>query len=55
MFILVTEWYGPQVFVIKSVKKNTVLWTYVIKNCDGKEMVGTFNENELEKTNQKRT
>ena len=55
MFILVTELYGSHVFVIKRVKKNTVLWTYVINNRNGKEMVGTFNENELEKTNQKRT
>ena len=36
-----------EVFLIKKVK-NTVLWTYVIK-----EIVGTFYEKKLQKTNQK--
>ena len=40
------------VFVIKKVK-NTVPWTYVINDLNGKEIVGTFYENEFQKTNQK--
>ena len=40
-----------EVFVIKKVK-NTVPWTYVISNLDGEEIVGTFYEKELQKTNQ---
>ena len=37
--------------MIKEVK-NTVPWTYVINNLSGKEIVGTFYQNELQKTNQ---
>ena len=33
--------------------KNTVLWTYVISDLSGKEIVGTFFKKELKKTNQK--
>ena len=33
--------------------KNTVLWTYVISDLKGKEIVGTFYEKELQKTYQK--
>ena len=40
-----------EVFVIKIVK-NTVPWTYVINNLNGEEIVGTFYENELQRTNQ---
>ena len=39
-------------FVIKKIK-NTVLWTYVINDLDGEEIVGSFFEKELQKTNQK--
>ena len=39
-------------FVIKKVK-NTVPWTYIISNLKGEEIVGTFYEKELQKTNQK--
>ena len=39
-------------FVNKNVK-NTVSWTYVINDLNGEEIVGTFYENELQKTNQK--
>ena len=42
--------------MIKKVKKSTVLWTYVISICcyfKGEGIVGTFYEEELEKTNQK--
>ena len=40
-----------EVFVIKKVK-NTVPWTYVINDLNGKEIAGTFSEKELQKTNQ---
>ena len=41
-------------FMIKKLKA-TVLWTYVISDLKGKEIVGTFYEKELpkKKTNQK--
>ena len=41
-------------FMIKKLKA-TVLWTYVISDLKGKEIVGTFYERELpkKKTNQK--
>ena len=38
--------------MIKKVK-NTVPWTCVINDLNGKEIVGTFYEKELQKTNQK--
>ena len=41
-----------EVFVIKKVK-NTVPWTYVINDLNGEEIIGTFYEKELQKTNQK--
>ena len=34
--------------------KNTVPWTYVINDLSGKEIIGTFYEKELQKTNLKR-
>ena len=37
-------------FVIKKVQ-NTVSWTYVINDLNGKEITGTFYEKELQKTN----
>ena len=40
------------VFVIKKVK-NTVPWTYVITNLNGEDIVGTFYQKELQKTNKK--
>ena len=42
--------YSEEVFVIKKVK-STVPWTYV--TSDIKEIVETFHEKELQKTNQK--
>ena len=39
-------------FVIEKVK-NTVRWTYVINDLNGEEIIGTFYEKELQKTNQK--
>ena len=44
--------WSEEVFVIKKVK-NTVPWTYVINDLNGKEIVGTFYQNELQKTDQK--
>ena len=47
-----TKGYTPnwfeEVFVIKEVK-NTVPWTYVIKDLNGEEIVGTFYGKELQK------
>ena len=42
---------SEEVFVIKKVK-NTLLWTYVINDLNGEEIIGTFYEKELQKTNQ---
>ena len=47
----VPNW-SEEVFVIKKVK-NTLPWTYVISDIKGEEIVGTFYEKELQKTNQK--
>ena len=44
---------SEEVFVIKKVK-NTVLWTYIISDLNGEEIVGMFYEKELQKTNQKK-
>ena len=33
--------------------KNTVPWTYVISDLNGEEIIGSFYEKELQKTNQK--
>ena len=44
--------WSEKVFVIKKVK-NTVPWTYVINDLNGEEIIGTFYEKELQKTNQK--
>ena len=47
--------YGPnwseEVFINKI--KNTVPWTYVINDLNGEEIIGSFYEKELQKTNQK--
>ena len=37
----------------KAFVKNTVRWTYVISDFNGKKFVGTLYEKELQKTNQK--
>ena len=47
----ISNW-SEKVFVIRKVK-NTVPWTCVISDSKGKEIVGMFSENELQKTNQK--
>ena len=43
--------WSEEVFVIKKVK-NTVPWTCVINHLNGEEIMGTFYEKELQKTNQ---
>ena len=43
--------WSEQVFVIKKVK-NTVPWIYVINDLNGEDIIGTFYEKELRKTNQ---
>ena len=43
-----------EVFVIKKAK-NVVPWTYVINDLNGEEIIGTFHEKELQKTNQKKS
>ena len=43
---------SEEVFIISKIK-NTVPWTYVINDLNGKEIIGTFYEKELERTNQK--
>ena len=43
--------WSAEVFVIKEIK-NTVPWTYVVSNLKGEEIIGTFYEKELQKTNQ---
>ena len=49
------KWYTPnwfeEAFVSKEVK-NTVPWTYVFINLNGEDVIGTFYEKELQKTNQ---
>ena len=54
--IIFTKCYVPncpeEVFVIKKIK-NTVPWTYVIRDLKGEEILETFYEKALQKTNQK--
>ena len=42
-----------EVFVINKIK-NTVPWTYAISDLNGEEITGSFYEEELQKTNQKK-
>ena len=44
--------WSEEVFGIKKVK-NTVLWTYVISDCNREEINGTFYRKGLQKTKQK--
>ena len=44
--------WSEEVYVIKEVK-NTVRWTYLIKDLNGKKIIETFCEIELQKTNQR--
>ena len=43
--------WSKEIFVIKKI--NTVPWTYVINDLNGEEIIGTFYEKELQKTDQK--
>ena len=47
-----TQNWSEEVFVISKIK-NTVPWTYVINDLNGEEIIGSFYEKELQKTNQK--
>ena len=44
--------WSEEIFIIRKIK-NTVPWTYVINDVNGEEIIGTFYENELQKTDQK--
>ena len=44
--------WSEEVFIISKIK-NTVPWTYIINDLNGEEIIGTFYEKELQKTNQK--
>ena len=44
--------WSEEVFVINKIK-NTVPWTYAISDLNGEEIIGSFYEKELQKTNQK--
>ena len=44
--------WSEEIFIIKKIK-NTVPWTYVINDLNDEEIIGTFYENELQKTDQK--
>ena len=43
---------SEEVSVISKIK-NTVPWTYFVNDLNGEEIIGTFYEKELQKTNQK--
>ena len=43
--------WSEEIFVIKKIK-NAVPWTYVINDFNGEEIIGTFQEKELQKINQ---
>ena len=47
-----TPSWSEEVFVISKIK-NTVPWTYVINDLNREEIIGTFYEKELQKTNKK--
>ena len=46
-----TTIWSEEVFAITKVK-NIVPWTYVVNDLNGEEIIGTFYEKELQKTNQ---
>ena len=45
-----TPIWSEEDFVIKKIK-STVSWTYVINDLNGEEIIGTFYEKELQKSN----
>ena len=44
--------WSEEIFIIKKIK-STVPWTCVLNDHNGEEIIGTFNENELQGTSQK--
>ena len=44
--------WSEAIFIVKKIK-NIVPWTYVISDLNGEDIVGSFYEKELQKTNQK--
>ena len=44
---------GLKKFLVIKKIKITVPWAYVINDLNGEEFIGTFYENELQKTNQR--
>ena len=44
---------GVQKFLSLKKIKNTVPWTYVISDLNGEEIIDSFYEKELQKTNKK--
>ena len=44
--------WSEEIFVVKKIK-NTVLWTYNISDLNDEEILGSFYEKELQKTDQK--
>ena len=44
--------WSEEVFIISKIK-NTVPWTYIINDLNGEEIIWTYYEKELQKTNQK--
>ena len=51
IFANITPNWSEEIFIIKKTK-NTVPWTYVISDLNGEEIVGSFYEKELQKSNQ---
>ena len=47
-----TQNWSEEVFVVSKIK-NTVPWTYVINDLNGEEIIGTFYQKELQKSNKK--
>ena len=43
--------WSEEIFIIKKIK-NTIPWTYILNDLNGEEIIGTFYENELQKTKQ---
>ena len=54
--VRISKGYTPnqseEVFIVSKIK-NTVPWIYVINDLNGEEIIGTFYEKELQKTNKK--
>ena len=46
-----TSNWSEEVFIVNKIE-NAVPWTYVISDLSGEEIIGTFYEKELQKTNQ---